>query len=234
MSRFAHNLAGWIGAAILAQAAARGGQPARPGSPTPDAAIATNTAAPPAGTNTLATASAGYVIDDKHKLQPGDKISFRIIEDRELARILTVTDSGELDAPYIGLVATTGKSCRQLAQELKGLLEQEYYYHATVVIGLDSVTKVLGRVYIWGQVRNQGPVEIPTGETFTAGKAILRAGGFGEFAKKTAVKVIRTSAAGKQTFDLNMEDILEKGKTEKDVPLEPDDLILVPQRLINF
>ena len=43
-----------------------------------------------------------------------------------------------------------------------------------------------------------------------------------------------TDGAAKQSFELNMVDILEKGKTEKDVVLQPDDFIIVPSRLINF
>jgi hypothetical protein len=31
-----------------------------------------------------------------------------------------------------------------------------------------------------------------------------------------------------------MVDILEKGKTEGDVALEPEDFIIIPQRSINF
>ena len=192
---------------------------------------ATKTTSTAAASTTTATAS---TLDDDHKLVAGDKVNFRILEDREPAKSLTVTDSGELDVPYIGLVSVKGKSCQELEPELKKLLEQEYYYRATVKIGIDSVSKVLGRIYIWGQVRQQGAIEIPANEVFTAGKAILRAGGFGEFAKKSAVKVIRSGPNGKQTFELNMTDILEKGRTEKDVPLEPDDLIIVPQRIWNF
>ena len=67
--------------------------------------------------------------------------------------------------------------------------------------------------------------------------AILRAGGFGDFANKKKVKVVRggsPEAGGKQNFELNMVDILEEGKTEKDVVLQPDDFIIVPSRLINF
>jgi protein involved in polysaccharide export with SLBB domain len=65
----------------------------------------------------------------------------------------------------------------------------------------------------------------------------LRAGGFGDFANKKSVKVVHggaTEGAAKQNFELNMVDILEKGKTEKDVILQPDDFIIVPSRLINF
>jgi protein involved in polysaccharide export with SLBB domain len=179
----------------------------------------------------------GYVPDAKYKLRAGDKVSLQILEDRDLPKSLVVADSGELDVPYVGRVMAADKTCKQLAEELKKLLEKEYYYRATVVIALDVANKFLGRVYIWGQVRNQGPIDIAVNENLSAGKAILRAGGFADFANKKRVKVIRSSGAAgsaKQNFELNMVEILEEGKTEKDIQLQPDDSIIVPSRLINF
>jgi polysaccharide export outer membrane protein len=147
-----------------------------------------------------------------------------------------VADSGEVDVPYLGRVMAEDRTCKQLAEEIKAQLEKEYYYRATVVLSLDLANKLLGRIYVWGQVRNQGPIDIAVNENLTAGKAILRAGSFGDFANKKKVKVIRGGADGKakQTFELNMVEILEEGKTEKDIVLQPDDFIIVPSRLINF
>lgn len=191
---------------------------------------ATNAPAPAASES-----PAAHALDDKHKISPGDKISFQITEDRDPAKSLTVTDSGELDVPYLGRVPATGKTCRQLALELKRLLEKEYYYRASVIIGLDAASKVRGKVYIWGQVRNQGPIDIPTGENFTVGKVILRAGGFADFADKKKVKLLRNDAEGiKETHELNMVKILEDGKTEEDMTVQEDDAIIVSTRLFNF
>jgi protein involved in polysaccharide export with SLBB domain len=179
----------------------------------------------------------GYVADDKYKLRAGDRVAFQILEDRDAPKSLVVTDSGEMDIPYVGRVATADKTCKQLAEEMKAQLEKEYYYRATVIIALDVANKLLGRIYIWGQVRNQGPIDISVNENLTAGKAILRAGGFSDFANKKKVKVIRgagAQGASKEVFELNMVDILEGGKTEKDVLLQPDDSIMVPSRLINL
>jgi protein involved in polysaccharide export with SLBB domain len=195
----------------------------------------------PTNTNTapsqILNLGGSYVLDDKHLLEPGDRISFQIIEDRDPAKSLVVADSRELDVPYIGRVSVADKTCKQLAKELKGLLEKEYYYRATVIIGLDSVNKVRGHVYLMGQVRVQGPVDILFDENLTAGQAILRAGGFLDFANKSKVKVTRSSGAAggpNQIFEVNMTDVLEKGKADKDVVLEPGDLIFVPTRAVNF
>ena len=207
-----------------------------------------NTAVP-AASSTAAPSTApavgllnGYMADDSYKLRVGDAVSFQILEDRvlgiqETPVNLVVTDSGEIDVTYIGRQMAVGKTSKELAADLKVALEKEYYKKATVVLSLNVATRILGRVYIWGQVRSQGALDMQINENLTAGNAILRAGGFGDFASKTKVKVVRAATGlngEKQTFNLNMEDILEKGKIEKDILLKPNDLIIVPTRLVNF
>lgn len=192
--------------------------------------------------NPTPSAANSYVADDKYKLRAGDKLSFQILEDRYLdekdaPKGLVVADSGEIDVPYIGRVAAIDKTCKQLAGEIKTRLETDYYNRATVVLALEQANKYVGRIYVWGQVRNQGAIDIAITENITAGKAILRAGGFADFANKKKVKVVRAATANGtpgQTIELNMVEILEQGKTDKDVPLQPDDFVIVPSRLINF
>jgi protein involved in polysaccharide export with SLBB domain len=182
-------------------------------------------------------------LDDKHKLALGDRLSFRIAEDLEdpketpEPKALLVTDSGDIEVPYLGRFPAVGKTCKQLAREIKTELEKKYYYQATVIIALDLVTKSGGRVYLVGQLRASGAVEIPGDEVFTLSKAVLRAGGFTEYADKRHVKLTRKaqgSDTNTQTFVVNVNDILEKGKTDKDMKLEPGDFIFVPSRLITF
>lgn len=212
-----------------------------PSASTPAIAVQLTNSAP-ASTNEAPASLAGYVPDDKYKLRTGDRVAFQILEDqlldpREVPKELLVADSGELDIPYVGRVAAVDKTPRQLCDEIKAQLEKEYYKQATVIIALNLTSKYLGRIYVWGQVRTQGPIDIAVNENLTVGKAILRAGGFADFASKKKVKVIRPGAAdgaGKQTFLLNMVEILEQGKTEKDLVLQPEDFIIVPSRLINF
>jgi polysaccharide export outer membrane protein len=202
----------------------------------PSPLLVTQTNGPALTATTSAAALSGYVPDDKYKLRIGDKVSFQILEDREAPKALVLADSGELDVPYLGRIAAADKTCKQLAAEIKTQLEKEFYYRASVVLALDSASRLLGRVYIWGQVRNQGPIELEMNENLTAGKAVLRAGGFGDFANKKKVKVIRpgSNGAAKQVFELNMVDILEDGQTEKDILLQSDDSVIVGSRLINF
>jgi len=176
------------------------------------------------------------LLDDHQKIGPGDRLTYRVIEDQDEPRSLTVADSGDLEVPYYGLIRATGKTSLELAKEVKGLLEQKLYYHATVIIAVEVLnkTRVNGKVYVTGQVRNRGGYEIPAAEEFTVSKAILSAGGFSDFSDKKNVRLIRKTPAGKKTYLINVTDIWEKGKLEKDMAVQSDDLIVVPARLINY
>jgi polysaccharide export outer membrane protein len=175
------------------------------------------------------------VLDDTRTLRVGDQLSVRILEDKKPPFPLTVTDSCEVEVPMIGRVPAKNKTCKSLAYAIKAPLERDYYYKATVIIGLDQAgLKSPGRVYITGQVRSQGPLDIPPDETLTVSKAILRAGGFGDFADQKKVKLVRTRNGITTTKIVNCVLVYKKGKVDLDLPLEPGDTIIVPEKLINF
>jgi protein involved in polysaccharide export with SLBB domain len=184
-------------------------------------------------------------LDDSHVLEPGDQISFQILEDKQDPYTdrkdpinLTVTDSSEVDVPLVGRVSVQSKTCQQVAADVKVLLEKDYYYKATVVIGLNSINKVRGQAFICGLVRTQGPVDILFNHDLTASEAILMMGGLDDFADKKEVKIIRNHDEGgktnQQIFVVNMQEVLEQGKIDKDVVLQPGDFVIVPARVLNF
>ena len=187
----------------------------------------------PPTTSTVMRTNSMNVLDERKKLGPNDYLSFRVVEDRDNeSQHLRVNDNGELEVPYVGLVQASGKSCKELAYTVKAALEREYYFHATVIIAVDRISeKSRGKVYVYGSVKGQGPQEIPADESYTVSKAIIRAGGFGDFANKRKVKLTRKSG---QDLIVDLKRVIEEGHTEEDVVLQPDDQIYVPQRLINM
>ena len=176
------------------------------------------------------------VLNDVHKLGSGDRVSLRILEDKEEPKQTVLSDSGELEIPYVGRVPAAGKTCRQLAAEIKVALEKKYYHHATVIISVDVLNKVRGKVYLAGRVRVPGFEEIPTDEVLTVSKAILRAGGFSEFADMRHVRITRKAGNGASddVITIDVAEVLEKGQAGNDFALLPDDRVFVPSRLVNF
>jgi protein involved in polysaccharide export with SLBB domain len=203
---------------------------------------------------TAATLSSMTALDDKVALEPGDRISFRVVEDRDEAVPRIVTDTGEVDFPYVGRVKVEGLTCHQVAVELKKLLEVDYYKRATVIVGLDVIannddpSKRIKVAWVVGQVRRVGSLELSKDHPMTVSQIIMLAGGFGDFADQRRVKLIHRTALspiptanepppdGKDAPDAQIVDVkaVFDGHSTVDPVVQPDDYIIVPKRLVNF
>jgi len=196
---------------------------------------------------TAANLNSMDALDDKTALQDGDTISFRVIEDRDEAVQRVVTDTGDVDFPYIGPVKVEGETCRQAADKVKKLLEVNYYKQATVIIGLDLIvgqdndTKPKDYAWVMGEVRQVGPLELLKQQPMTVSQLIMRAGGFGDFADQRKVKVIHRTDGQQGAVDINsknsqvidVKSILD-GKPGTDPVVKPGDYIIVPKKFINY
>lgn len=185
---------------------------------------------------TVSTTISMDVLDSNRPLARGDVLNFRIVEDKDPPVALRINDAGNIEIPYIGTASAAGKTPRELAFAVKSMLERDYYHNATVIISLDTAgERSAGLFYITGAVNGGGPMEIPFNEKFTVSKAILRAGGFADFANERKVLVQRPKPDGStETITVNVKEVLEKGRQDLDVEVLPNDLIRVTERLINF
>ncbi len=186
------------------------------------------------------------ILDDTIKLHPGDTVRYRVAEDKEPTLRMGITDGGEIEIPYLGYIKAQGKTCKELAAEVKQLLEKDYYYNATVNIAVETVVrKSLGRVWVYGAVASPGAQEIPQDEPWTVSKAVLRAGPT-EFANRAKVKLKKGGALSggasppidkgrKDEFIIvDVDEIFKKGRSEKDVAVEPGDAIIVDSLMFNL
>ena len=85
-------------------------------------------------------------------------------------------------------------------------------------------------VYVMGQVRSPGALNVRKSKIPTLLQAIAHAGGFGERASKGGVVIKRRGKDGKEErLKVNVKDI-EKGK-KKDVQLQENDVVIVPESI---
>lgn len=175
--------------------------------------------------------------DRDKQLSVGDQVTFAIAEDKEPPALKRVTDTGDLDVPYVGRVHVAGKTCATAAREIKKLLDAEYYYNATVKLGIDQVNRAaaMGKIYVSGLVKSPGAQEFYTGEKMSVSAVILKAGGFAQYADTKGVKVVRKARDGRtDSFVVDMKAVLERGKMDQDVEVFDGDYVIVPQRLWNY
>jgi protein involved in polysaccharide export with SLBB domain len=222
---------------------AEGLRPAAPAAATP--------AAPPVKDDTataVSTMSSMDRLDSTYLLKKGDIVSVRIVEDtsQKAPLSLKVQASGNINAPFINLVPAVGKSCKEVAMYMKKELEKEHFKTATVIVSLEENAKsgaagsalsgpAANFITIYGQVQRQGKYEITPEEELTCSQAILKAGGFSQFAKDTKVTVIRKyPKKGNVKIVVNLRDVMMKGKLDYDIPIRGGDVIIVDEKLVNF
>lgn len=169
------------------------------------------------------------LLDDENPIAVGDKLSYMVAEDREPAIVVLVDEDGQIDVPLAGKVDAAGLTPKQLAMRVSDALEVEYYYQATIHINEYKDLTNRGQIFLLGQVARQGAMTIPPGEVLTVSKAILRAGGFTQNADATRVTLIRRGGPGEDESktEINVARILETGKLDEDLIIEPDDFIFV-------
>ena len=86
-------------------------------------------------------------------------------------------------------------------------------------------------IYVFGQVRNPGALQVKRSSLPTLTQAIAQAGGFTDRANRRRVQIRRRDAAGREIeINVNVRDIL-KGKI-KDIPLLVNDTVYVPESLL--
>ncbi len=177
---------------------------------------------------------------ESYVILAGDKLNYRVIEDRDDPRLLTVSPTGELEIPYFGRVQVGGKSLIQATQDIRKLLEKDLYHQATVLLSVEETSRKAAalrpkQVFVVGQVRLQGAQELPSDAKYTVSQAIVKAGGFGSFANGKRVQLIRKTPDGKgEKITVDVQSVFKDGNVENDVELKPDDMIIVPEKLVNF
>ena len=78
-------------------------------------------------------------------------------------------------------------------------------------------------------IKEPGSYPFPADGTLTVLEAISLAGGYTRFASVNGTRVIKTMPDGtKKVIDPNLSEVM-KGK-RKDMELEPDDVVMVPER----
>ena len=162
------------------------------------------------------------------QIKPGRaiQVSIKGVPTDEQGRIdgmYPVSESGMINMPHIGQIRAAGLRPEDLAASIQATYRnREIYRNPTVQVfgsSAESIDKQV--VHLGGQVRRTGPVEFTQG--LTLWQAIQAGGGSTEFGSMKRVKLIRGS--NQRQFDLTQAQFMR-------VPLEPNDVIDVPQK--NF
>jgi polysaccharide export outer membrane protein len=197
---------------------------------TPPAASAP--AMPAAAADTKPDTQSSFI----YKLTNADRLRVVVYGESDLATMTRIDARGNINLYLVGDVHVAGCTVNE-AQKIIEAAYRDGRFLRTPQVTISVEDYAPRTVTVDGQVKSPGPVPLPTESTLTVYQAIIRAGGFTDVAKGSAVTVTRILQDGaKKVFTVDVDSLIKgKGRTrEKDdtLLLEPGDIIYVPERLI--
>ena len=158
-----------------------------------------------------------------------DVLEIKVYEHKDLTTKVRVSASGDITFPLIGQVHAAGLTVNQLCEKIKELLSDGYLVDPQVNVFINSYHPE--KVFVMGAVRNPAAYELSREKPTTVLEAISRAGGFTEQAAPNRTKVIRVDSEKGETIKVKVTDITKKGDKSKDIPLQPNDIVFVPESI---
>lgn len=152
----------------------------------------------------------GAMSNSSYRLGPGDKLSIKVVGADDLTGDYPVADNGVISVPLIGDVKAAGITRSQLEKELTDKLAQGYIRNPRVNVSIMTYRPF----YIYGEVAKPG--EYPYASGMKVLNAIATAGGYTYRANQNYVVVSRKG---------------QQAKALGATPIEPDDVIQVPERI---
>jgi polysaccharide export outer membrane protein len=163
-------------------------------------------------------------------LLPGDLLQVEVFQETDLLKEVRISQEYTINLPLIGTLNLRGKNLRQTMELVRSLYDKDYLVNPQVNISVKEYTK--RTVDVQGQVGRPGAVEFPPEEGLTLYQAITRAGGFTRLSDRKRVLLTRkTPEGGNETITVNVNDIIE-GTTKEEWPLQKDDSVFVPERIL--
>ena len=158
-----------------------------------------------------------------------DQLQVSVWHNPDLSVSVPVRPDGMITVPLIGDVQAGGRTPEQVAAEIRDKLKA-YVRDPQVAVILTSLRshEYLSRVRVTGAVRT--PVSIPYRQGMTVLDAVLAAGGTTEFAAPDRTELYRKSGDATQSYAIRLDSILQKGNLTTNYPVQPGDVITVPQR----
>ena len=171
--------------------------------------------------------AAAAVPANEYVLQAGDEIDILIFREPELSGVFKLNPAGEIRHSLAGSIPLAGKTIEAAEEFFTKKLAKDYLVNPRVTLKL--VSTLSSQIVLMGEVEKPGVYPLPFGEKTTLLQAIAGAGGFTELASPDRVRIVRRTPDGHQTtLKVRVSDLLKGGK-QQDIPLEPNDVIMVPE-----
>ncbi len=164
-----------------------------------------------------------------YKIGLGDRLSIVFYGDPSLDREVKVRTDGKISFPRIGDIPAAGLTPVELSAAISELYAEFLRNPEATVIVEESGSQ---SVYVMGEVADPRAVEI--NGRLTLSQAIAGAGGWTTTGQLTSVMLVRRGSWEKpRAIRVDFKSVLSGEQLGFDVPLQPFDIVYIPQTFIG-
>jgi polysaccharide export outer membrane protein len=167
----------------------------------------------------------------EYKIGPKDVLEISVYNVPEFNSFKArVDEDGSVTLPLLGIVDVNGLTKIGMEKKLKALLAEQYVNDPQVTVFIAEYGS--NRVNVTGAVTNPGPYPLLGRQTLMS--IIGEAGGLTQEAGDKII-VYRDQPNGDSTsYTISIDDLYLQGKAELNIPLQPNDEVIVPiDKVVN-
>jgi polysaccharide export outer membrane protein len=158
-----------------------------------------------------------------YRIGKGDVLEINVWKEPILSGETIVRSDGMVSLTLIGDVQAAGRTPMELRDDIQKRLV-DYVEDPTVSILLKAQTSQ--KYYVIGEVKLPGEYDLV--KDLNIVQAIARAGGFGEWADKDDIIVLRTLNGVEQRIKVDYKEIVKGVNTLQNIPIQASDTIIIP------
>lgn len=177
----------------------------------------------PSGPDVAQAAEPAESTQSGYMIGPGDIVEILVWKEPDISRTVHVRPDGRISLPLVDDVRAAGHTTVQLKERITQALADYIENPAVYVMLQENRSK---KVYVVGAVAAPGEylLEKPT----TVLQAIAMAGGFGEWAKKDDIVILRRGSEEQSRIEFDYDRVVSGKDVTQNITLNPDDVIIVP------
>ena len=186
----------------------------------------------------LVTASSVLGQPDTYHIGPRDVLSISIhaggVEQENV--VVTVSEHGRINVPFIGSVTAQGLTLAELENKILGPLEQDYFVSPQINVQIKEYHSIC--FFISGAVKKPGQYEMTSATNFL--ELVARAGGMlpdrGSIAyvlREThgidTEEAVKEAIKSNATIRVDLTRLLDEGDMSGNISLVPGDIVYIPR-----
>lgn len=164
-----------------------------------------------------------------YQIGPGDSLQIFVFDQPDLSTVVQVRPDGRISTPLVEDLQAAGRTPTQLARDIESVLSQYVRGPVVTVIVQGFVGDVGQQIRVVGQASE--PQALQYREGMTVLDVVIAVGGLSEFASGNRARIIRRINGENVEIRVRLDDLLNEGQIEENVPMFPGDVLVIPQTI---